>query len=216
MQRDQFGVVTGIAIFVVRDEPDRPLGATETHGAFGSEAWVVDAKMKPVEQLPVGRVGEPRQKMRRWQPEQNPRDSVDRPNVALIADFAEVMQQARRQHIVTRALTPQPFAHREQMNLIVGRQRPERGGLRRRENAVKHRITIFRNATRSEGAQTLIEAMDYLASGVLHGSVRERQAWMKLIALAKRLKGGAIKSFVIDGKPSQLVAKKSRKMIMKP
>jgi hypothetical protein len=156
LQRDQFGVIAGVAIFVMRNEPDRSLGATEPCRAFGAEAWMVDAKMEPVEQSVVRRVCQALQEARRRLPEQYARDSVDCPDVAMVADFAEVMQQSRRQQVLTGAVTPQPFAHREQMNLIVGRQCPKRVGLWRRENARQHFVAIPWNAAWPEGACTLI------------------------------------------------------------
>ena len=156
----------------MRDQPNRALGAAKSSGALGSESGVMDTKMQPVKEGPIGHVGEPRQEPRGGPAEENARDAIDGANLARVVNFAEVMQQPGGEQVAAGILTPQATADFEQMHLIVGRQLPERVSLARGEELGDDAIAILGDSNRPEGAQTLIEAMQNLSKMVAHVDVK--------------------------------------------
>ena len=156
----------------MRDQPNRALGAAKSAGALGSESGVMDTKMQPVKEGPIGHVGEPRQEPRGSPAEENARDAIDGANLARVVNFAEVMKQPSRKQIAAGALATQAIADFEQMHLIVGRQLPERISLADGQQLGDDAVSIVGDSNRSERAQTLVEAMKGFAGGGLHPVIR--------------------------------------------
>lgn len=206
-------------VFVARDQPDGSSGASEHFGSFGAKTRMVDAKMKSVQASPSRRSRKPIQYARRQLPQKHPCNSIGQADMTGFVHLADVMQQSRNEEIVIRhAGLAKMRIDGKEMSLI---ERGERSKCRRLPVAeeIGQRSIKFRDGQSiwSHCSQPLSNSMNSRAVASNHRALGfPAQPEMKLIALAKRLYGGEIISFVIDGKPSQLVAKKSRKMIMKP
>lgn len=120
---------------------------------------MMHAKMQAVKQSIAGKCCQAREQVGRRAVQHDASDTVDRPHLAAFVGLADVMQQTGREQIWAGSVVTQPFENRDQMILIIRRQRAKGVGLRLRQGPCKEGVAVLTRPRRQQGACPLSETM---------------------------------------------------------